>query len=79
MSIYDETKQTYWRTYTLAQNNQIYACISHMLPKLTDEEHELAEKILRRLKTQTRDQELVPFSYEEDDMLDAVEQGLWRK
>lgn len=76
----DDTKRsTWWRTYTLAQNKQISTCLQNVLDKLEPEQQEMAKKILQRLSTQTHDKQLVAFTLEEDEMLDSVEQGLWRR
>jgi hypothetical protein len=75
-----EKNKTFWRTYTLAQRDQVCNMLRTVLPKLEDEEQtELAEKIIRRLNTQTSDNQLVPFSFEENEILEDVEQGMWRK
>jgi len=77
---YDKDKEmTYWRTYTLAQRNQVRDCLQNILTKLEPEQTGMAQKIIRRLETQTSDKQWVAFTYEEDEMLNSVEQGLWRR
>jgi len=73
----------HWRTYTGRQAGQIITALQALLDAgtLGEKEIELANKIKVSLKRATKgDMEIsmVPFTGEEEDLLEQVEGALWK-
>lgn len=75
-------QKDHYTTYTLDQRDQVRDVLQSIITKhslgLEEEQIETAQKIINRLALQTEDNQLITFNYEEGEMLDRVEQGLWR-